>query len=236
FEDIQAVVYDKDGTLASSEAFLRNLAQRRARLIDAQIPGVQEPLLMAFGLEGNQIHPAGLMAVGTRWENEIAAAAYVAETGRGWAEALQIVHSSFAEADRYMPPKSDQTPLIPGAIELLQRLDQAAIKLAILSSDSAENVEAFVNHSSLQSYFKAICGVDPQYVTKSDPQLLSQLFKMLEVPPAQSLLIGDSQLDVQIAKAAGMAGCISFLGGWSSNFSIADATSTVHRFDEIVVG
>ena len=81
FENIEAVIFDKDGTLANSQIFLRNLAQKRARLIDAQIPGVQEPLLMAFGVESDRLNPAGLMAVGTRLENEIAAAAYVAETG-----------------------------------------------------------------------------------------------------------------------------------------------------------
>jgi len=44
FTAIAAVIFDKDGTLADSQDYLRNLGQKRARLIDAQIPGVQEPL------------------------------------------------------------------------------------------------------------------------------------------------------------------------------------------------
>ena len=50
FKNIEAVIFDKDGTLEDSGDFLRNLAQKRSRLIDAQIPGVGEPLLMAFGV------------------------------------------------------------------------------------------------------------------------------------------------------------------------------------------
>ena len=60
FQDIQAVIFDKDGTLADSMEFLRLLGQRRSRLLDAQVPGVQEPLLMAFGLERDRISANGL--------------------------------------------------------------------------------------------------------------------------------------------------------------------------------
>lgn len=133
FENVQAVLFDKDGTLADSQNFLRSLGRRRVRLIDAQIPGVQDPLLMAFGLEGHQLNPEGLLAVGTRLENEIAAAAYVAETGRGWIEAIAIVRSQFAEADQLLKRKADSTPLFEGALEVLQALATAGVKVGILS-------------------------------------------------------------------------------------------------------
>ena len=44
FSNIQAVIFDKDGTLEDSQEFLRLLGMKRARLADAQIPGVGEPL------------------------------------------------------------------------------------------------------------------------------------------------------------------------------------------------
>ena len=96
FRNIEAVIFDKDGTLEDSQSYLRELGIKRARLIDAQIPGIGEPLLMAFGMQNNQLDPAGLMAVGSRYENEIAAAAYIAETGRSWFESLAIARSSLA--------------------------------------------------------------------------------------------------------------------------------------------
>ncbi|MBF2045885.1 MAG: HAD family hydrolase [Elainella sp. C42_A2020_010] len=238
FQNIQAIIFDKDGTLASSEAYLRNLAQRRARLIDAQVPGVQEPLLMAFGIDENRINPAGLMAVGTRLENEIAAAAYIAETGKDWVEALQLVHAAFSEADRQMLKKARETPLIEGALELIQKLANAEVKLAILSSDSATNVDEFVEHYNLQSYFQVICGVNQQYPTKSNPQLLQHLSVSLNVLPQSMLMIGDSQVDLEIAIQTCMAGCIVFTGGWTSALSSKSPAvkCTISRFDQIEIG
>ncbi len=233
FENIRAIIFDKDGTLANSEVALRSLAQRRSRLIDAQIPGVQDPLLMAFGVNGDRIDPSGLMAIGTRLENEIAAAAYVAETGRGWVESLQIVQSAFTEADRSLSSKAEQTPLVLGALDLIQRLSQAGIRLAMLSSDSAANVREFLEVHALQPYFEAAYGVDAKFPTKTDAQLLQQLLLALAVPPPQVLVVGDSQVDVQIAKAAGLAGCIGFRGGWTTAPPIAGATVLAERFSQI---
>lgn len=123
FPDIQAILFDKDGTLADSAAYLRGVGQKRARLIDAQIPGVQDPLLMAFGFEDDrQLNPAGLLAIGSRQDTEIVAAGYVAETGRGWLESLALVRSAFEEAEQTWSNKAEATPLFAGAQRLLQEL------------------------------------------------------------------------------------------------------------------
>lgn len=231
FSDIQAVVFDKDGTLAQSEPYLRQLAQQRARLIDAQVPGVETPLLLAFGLEGEQINPTGLMAVGTRLENEIAAAAYVAETGRGWVAAQNLVKTAFIEAN--IPNKAQQTPLVEGALSCLQRLAQAGCKLALLSSDSRANVIEFVEQYDLNLLFQAVYGVDEHFTRKSDPDLLAQLSSTLAVPWTQMVIIGDSEFDMQIAREVGMAGCIGFTGGWSLPVPALSADAIIHDWGQL---
>jgi phosphoglycolate phosphatase len=234
FNEIWSIVFDKDGTLANSEAFLRSLAQRRSRLIDAQVPGVQEPLLMAFGVTNDRLDPAGLMAVGSRLDNEIAAAAYVAETGRGWIESLQLVRSAFAEADQYRLNKAAETPPTEGSVALLRRLAQAGLKVGVLSSDSTQAIQDFVQHYDLIEEIHCLLGSDG-YINKADSALLEQLFTSLGATPANTLMVGDSQFDVQIAHRFGMAGCVVVLGGWSSPFEVSDANAIVHSLREIEV-
>jgi phosphoglycolate phosphatase len=233
FPNIQAVLFDKDGTLANSEAFLRGLAQKRSRLIDAQVPGVQEPLLMAFGVEGDRLSPAGLMAIGTRQENEIAAAAYVAETGRDWIPSLQLVQSAFVEADQYMKRKADHTPLITGALELLQSLSKAGLRLGILSSDSTDHVQDFVEKNQLASYLALQMGTDGA-LSKPDPLMLQQACEAIGISAAQTLIIGDSQADTQLARTGGAAGCIGMTGGWSNPPQL-QADALIHQFGEIAI-
>lgn len=232
FEPIEAIIFDKDGTLADSAAFLRNLGFRRSRLLDAKIPGVQEPLLMAFGLDNAQINPAGLLAVGTRQENEIAAAAYVAETGRDWIEAMAIVQAAFAEADRVMQRKADQTPLFPGALALLESLTDAKLKVGILSSDITPHVEDFVQRYQLASHIQLAMGTDGM-IGKPNPILLLNACEALNVLPSRTLVVGDSQADVELARSGGAGGCIGATWGWANLRLKADVL--ISEFGQIQV-
>lgn len=234
FENIEAVIFDKDGTLANSHLFLRNLAQKRARLIDAQIPGVQEPLLMAFGIESDRLNSAGLMAVGTRLENEISAAAYVAETGRDWMEALSIVQSAFTEADRVFHRKADSTPLYAGAKELMQAIAQAKIKIGILSSDTTANVQDFVDKYELNTFVQLAMGTDTS-LSKPNPELLRQACAALGVLPERAIIIGDSAADLEMAGAANAAGCIGMMWEPINPASLKQANAVAQTFAAIQV-
>ncbi len=225
-------MFDKDGTLADSQAFLKRVGQRRSRLIDTQIPGVQEPLLMAFGLVDQQLNPAGLLAIGTRLENVIGAAAYIAETGRDWPEALAIAQAAFDRADQTSPRKATETPLFPGTVDLLQRLHQSGLKLAILSADTTANVVDFVNLHQLQSYFSVAHGID-QPPGKPDPTPLLRVCQALEVAPANTLMIGDSLADIQMAHAAGAAGCIGVTWGFTRSPQLVGADALAGQFADI---
>ncbi|NJL19699.1 MAG: HAD family hydrolase [Leptolyngbyaceae cyanobacterium SM1_3_5] len=232
FFSIAAVIFDKDGTLADSQAYLRNLGMRRSRLIDAKVPGVGEPLLMAFGIGENGINPAGMMAVGSRRDNEIAAAAYIAETGRDWMEALAIAQASFAEADRYLQPKAPQTPLFPGTLELLRSLRSAKLKLAILSADTTANVQEFVQHYALD--VDAAIGTDDN-LGKPNPQFLQRAGDAIDVPCAQMLIVGDSIADIELARLAGAAGAIGVTWGWTSAQYLIGADIMIDQFAQIEV-
>ncbi|NJM64466.1 MAG: HAD family hydrolase [Acaryochloris sp. RU_4_1] len=215
FTDIKAIIFDKDGTLADVESYLKSLGQKRSRLVDAQVPGVQEPLLLAFGLEETSLNPAGLLAVGSRRENEIAAAAYVAETGRNWLEALEIVESAFKEADSYLKRKADHTPLFPDTLATLATLTQNQVKIGLLSADSPENIQAFVETYDLDSHIHAYLGVEGT-LSKPDPSLFMDMCTQLETLPQQTLMVGDSAVDMKMAQSAGAAAGIMVTWGWSS--------------------
>ncbi len=217
FPGIEAVLFDKDGTLEDSQVFLRRLGISRSRYIDAQIPGTGEPLLMAFGILEGTLDPAGLMAVGSRWENEIAASAYIAETGRSWYEARDIAHKSFEEAD--LDSNSTPSPLLPGSRELIEKLAQAGLKIGILSADSTENITTFIKKHQLSEYIDLAIGANETF-QKPDPAFFKQACAELGIEPQKTLMVGDSQGDIEMAKAGGAAGTIG-IGGHLSMANIA---------------
>ena len=233
FPNIQAVIFDKDGTLEDSQEFLRNLGQKRARLIDAQVPGIGEPLLMAFGIDGNKLDPTGLLAVGSRQETEIASAAYVAETGRGWLESRAIARRAFDEADQFLK-SAPASPLFTGSLEVLQLLYNAGLKLGILSAARTQSVQDFVDRHQLNDYLQLIMGVD-QGVTKPDPALFLQACEKLGVEPSATLMVGDSGGDIEMARNGGAAGCIGICWGKPAAAHLETADVAIAQLDEIQI-
>lgn len=231
FSNIQAIFFDKNGTLEDSEAYLRSLGQKAARLMDAQIPGIGEPLLMAFGINSNIIDPAGLISVASRRETEIAAAAYIAETGRGWFESLKIARQGLDEAEKYIG--TTPAPLFVGSLEILQSLSAAGIKLGIISAASTAEVNTFVTHHQLNDYIQVRIGVDDG-PSKPDPILFLQACRALGVEPEATLMVGDSVGDMQMARNAKAAGCIGITWiGKSDNVRGADVI--INQLDEIQI-
>lgn len=224
FENIQAVLFDKDGTLADVETYLKRLGEMRSHLITIQVPGIQDALLAAFGLQDGQIDATGLLAVGSRDQNEVAAAAYVAATGIGWVAALNIVTQAFAQAEFALPLKVTQTPPLPDVVPLLQQLKSADTVLGIVSSDTHREVAAFVEYYALTE-IGWYCGNSSSTIPKTHPDFLQLACEALAVPAASILVVGDSAADETLAQQ-GAAGFIGVTGGWqrSPRFS-ADAVS-----------
>lgn len=223
FDNITAIIFDKDGTLENSEDYWRLVALERARLIDAQIPGVGEPLMMAFGVIDNTLDSQGLMAVGSRDENEIAAAAYIAETGKSWSESRKIAKSVFIEVaeSKYLQKTPKSAPLYDDVRTTLQSLSNRGLKLGILSADSTAAVKSFVTNHQLQDYIQLCQGTDSE-ITKPSPKLFWQACEVLDVQPEQTLMVGDGITDMMMAKAAKAAAGIGICRRHNSRLELAD--------------
>ncbi|MFO5476535.1 MAG: HAD family hydrolase [Dolichospermum sp.] len=231
FSRIEAILFDKNGTLEDSESYLRTLGQKAARMIDAQIPGIGEPLLMAFGINGDFLDPAGLISVASRRETEIAAAAYIAETGRGWFESLKIARQAIDEADQYV--SKTPSPLFVGSLEVLKSLSVAGLKLGILSAATTEEVRTFVRTHQLSNYLQREKGVD-EGPSKPDPILFLEACQALGVAPEATLMIGDSVGDMQMARDAKAAGCIGIT--WIGKADhVQGADVVINQLDQIQV-
>ncbi|WP_036484490.1 HAD family hydrolase [Myxosarcina sp. GI1] len=232
FNKIEAIIFDKDGTLENSQFFLTKLAQVRIDEIEARIPGMASELTKVFGIKHNALDPAGLTAVGSRQENELATAACIVKTGCGWFTAKQIVNEAFVAASQLVVRDANTSPLFVGCLPVLKTLAQAKVKLGILSADSTAGVRNFIERSHLSEYIELAMGVDDE-INKPDPRLFVRACQAMSVNPHSTLMVGDSLGDIAMATAAKAAGTIGI--SWDNNTVLTAANVTISNLSEIQI-
>jgi phosphoglycolate phosphatase len=91
----------------------------------------------------------------------------------------------------------------PGIEELLSGLRQKKVKLAVLTNKPEEMANRELSRFFPSGPFDAISGTKPGFPYKPDPASVWELLVKLDASPRNTILAGDSEIDMQTALAAG---------------------------------
>ena len=175
----QLLVFDWDGTLVDSEACIidaMQLASAEAKLPkcnDAQIRDV----------------------IGLSLEGAIEALFPEAETS---------VRGSVADRYRehYFSTSTSAVPVFEGVVEILEKLNQENYFLAVATGKSRTGLDRSLNETGLNKYFHTTRCAD-EAVSKPAPQMLIEIIDFFGLEAVDTLMIGDSEYDLQMANNAG---------------------------------
>ena len=85
----------------------------------------------------------------------------------------------------------------------LKRLLEAGYKLACVTNKPAEFTKPLLEKSGLTNYFEQVVSGDTLAKKKPDPMPLLHICEKFDVPITEALMVGDSNVDIQAAVAAG---------------------------------
>jgi len=91
-----------------------------------------------------------------------------------------------------------------GTLAMLETLKARGHLLAVATGKSRRGLDDALNTSALRGVFDATRTAD-ETASKPDPRMLHELMNDLQVPPARTLMIGDTTHDLQLALNAGVA-------------------------------
>jgi HAD superfamily hydrolase (TIGR01509 family) len=180
-----AVLFDMDGLLIDSEP-LWTIAEQRVSEI---LGGVFTPELKARMIGKRLDLAVGILLEGLG--TPAAAASDPTEIGR---LLLAETASLFAAG----------VPLQPGALELLDLLEQARVPLALVSSSYRQLVDAALKTVGAHRFDVTIAGDEVAH-GKPDPEPYLTAAKALTVVPARCVVLEDAPSGLQSAVAAGCA-------------------------------
>lgn len=127
--------------------------------------------------------------------------AYADLTGDRDPEHAQQFRAAFGAVAR--PMQAQGVPLFPGAAELLRRLHEHGVKVAIVSTKSSPVLEHILQNHGLLDCLSLVIGGDDVTRPKPDPEGVLFGLEKLGLTPADLLYCGDTTIDANTAKNAG---------------------------------
>ncbi len=180
-QEIEGVLFDLDGTLIDSKKDIA-AAANSARL-HFGMPALPPETIVGY--------------IGWGVEN-LNRKALETEDPAKLAEGLKVLK------DYYRDHCVDQTTVFPGVMELLDSLKKRDIPLGLVSNKPHELTLITLEKLGLAPYFRVALGADATTNRKPHPEPLLTALKKLEATPTCSVMIGDSTVDVEAARAAQM--------------------------------
>ena len=113
---------------------------------------------------------------------------------------------------RYKVNAPKLTRLMPGAELVVSELWRRGIRLAIASNKPAVFSRQLLAGFGLAELFTFIGGPDLGFPEKPDPAMVRAALQSMRSSPAETLYVGDMTVDVETARAAGLAIAVVPLG------------------------
>lgn len=180
------VIFDLDGTLVNSEAI---------------ILGAQVETFTRCGL----VHPgreAGLGIVGLTLDIALARLAGLAAPDEVLTETYKQVFNGMRSRAESDPALAE--PLFPGVVEMLSALArQTETVLGIATGKSRRGADYLLERHGWQDLFATIQTADDA-ASKPHPEMILRAIAETGARPETTLMVGDSNFDMEMAVAAGV--------------------------------
>ena len=115
----------------------------------------------------------------------------------------------------YEPRSTELTTLYAGASEVTRNLKAGGRQIGVVTNKPGHATDQILRHFGLYDLMDVVVGGDAGPPKKPEPGLLFLACEKLGLDPADVLFVGDSENDVQAAKAAGIV-VVAIIGGYTA--------------------
>jgi phosphoglycolate phosphatase len=222
---IQLIIFDLDGTLVDSSADITNALNYALEPYAVQPLTVDDTIKMI----GEGITRLIEKIVDSRGNGVLRSA--VTEFRQN-PQRLQDIRTDVRNRflEYYSQHIIDHTKEYPGVRETLDQLGM--YKKAVISNKMESLSRKVLDGLALSRYFDSVVGSDTTPEKKPSPLPILKVLSDLHLLPAQALIVGDSNYDVDAGKAAGLI-TVAVTYGYRSREVIAHADYVIDRMTDL---
>jgi len=216
--DTRLVVFDKDGTLIDFESLWHPWLDKMLEILLETVPLSGEALAglassLGFDLRTRKWDTLSPLTLASTQEVSVIMASQIYRYCHvPWAEALDRVEQANEDTYEQLPMEELVQPI--GDVRgLLERLRAAGIRTAMLTSDDRKPTAGALTMLDWGSCFDAVICGDDGFAQKPAPDAALEICRRLSVAPEDALMVGDTVVDMQMARRAGFGMAVGVTSG-----------------------
>jgi phosphoglycolate phosphatase len=137
--------------------------------------------------------------------------------------------------DHYTANIPGKSKPYPGVLQAIARFEDAGYALAVCTNKYEANSLALIEALGLTRHFTAVAGQDTFPFRKPDPRHLLKTIELAKGDPERALMVGDSQTDIDTAKAAGIPVVAVDFGYTDRHVREFEPSAVISHFDELTL-
>lgn len=217
-KNIKGILFDKDGTLMDfnsiwipvAEALIEELVEELGINKSSYF---KEKLLKSLGVCCGKVEPMGILAWGT--VNDIACQLNkVLHEESIEKELLQNIEGIIEnKISRLSREKINLVRPIGDLEKFFERLKSLGIFIGLATSDTYESTRLCLKNLKIEECFDFIGADDGMSEAKPNPDLLNKFCRACDIKPEEVAVVGDSEVDIELAANGNAALAIAVLSG-----------------------
>lgn len=204
--DIQAIIFDKDGTLMKFDSFWVDVSHCAIRDILRQLNRDDIPmsrLLEALGISGDTSDIDGLLCKGTYEQIALAIGKILRNFGVDISDTDIVRMTVSAYNDNSDSGKIE--PTCKNIRGVLEKLKSGGRKLAVVTTDDFQITHKCLETLGIEDLFEKIYTDDGINPIKPNPGCALEFLSELGIPSEKAVMVGDTMTDIHFARNAGIS-------------------------------
>ena len=232
---VDAVIFDKDGTLMDFDAFWVTLS--RIALTDVvrslhQPDALADTMLEVFGVKDGKADINGILCKGTYQEMAHAVQQVLQEHGCPVEDTL--IENMVLDAYNRNAHLGAVEPACTDLRGVLVMLKNQGKKIALVTIDNAPITRMCLDRLGIADLFDAVYTDDGALPPKPDPAAAMDLCRRMELAPDRVVMVGDTMTDVRFARNGGLK-AVAVTGHAERKLQLAQHADVVlHDVSELI--
>ena len=230
-ENIELIIFDKDGTLVDLYHYWSQMTRFRSELICERLKldtVHKKKMNFVMGVDEKEKRLRENGPVGVKKKEIVMQVAIDYLESIGFENTYRLCFDAFEEVNEMSSFRLSQLlKPIGGLYDLFENLKKSSCKIAIATTDTSARAKLIMDYLDLKDKIDYIIGADLVKECKPAPEMINKILKDISIEKENAIMVGDAITDIEMGLNANIKASVGVCTGLTLRERLLESTKYV---------